>query len=670
MKYLKLLRLTVLASACAVTFPSLAGTKLTLKAPGAKAQEINLVADANGRMKAADGRALPLEITREAIAGNGVTDIRYTVKATEPCYFNLAEDWILDGTRHDACEFYMPGFWYHHNLRSPKEAPSFHTSDTWRVREDRLSSPLTGVYDPATAKGYTVLRTDKDRADAMEQNQSGDIILSGHSSVGFTGFENRDGKSSLTFGYPYVEAPRRYIRKLQLIDPVRAFERMAPGDVRQLSWQTRTFDAKDYSDFVGDIWNYTFDTLSPAPVAGVLSTDEAKACLANYFRQSYVGNHPVKYFSSAAMPVADCRNMGELHVGFIGRHLLNAFNALEYGNERNDKELTDKGLSILTSTLENGMTPEGYFMECCNFDNGYADDFLSIRRQSEAVFALMQYLDYERRRGNKHPEWDSAIRKVLDNMIALQNPDGSFPRKFKGLNQVVDASGGSSPCAIIPFAMAYKYFGDKRYLEAAKKTAVYLENELIDKADYFSSTLDANCEDKEAAIYASTALYYLTRVTKGKERAHYMDQCRRAAYFALSWYYMWDVPFSPGQMLGDVDFRSRGWGNVSVENNHIDVYIFEFNTVLEALAKEYADSRFSDFAQVIKTSMLQLMPTADNTFTIGKAGFYPEVVQHTTWDYGRNGKGFFNDIFAPGWTVASLWQMLSPDRLDHFFAKK
>ena len=65
-----------------------------------------------------------------------------------------------------------------------------------------------------------------------------------------------------------------------------------------------------------------------------------------------------------------------------------------------------------------------------------------------------------------------------------------------------------------------------------------------------------------------------------------------------------------------------------------------------------------------------LFRSADNTFTIGKAGFYPEVVQHTTWDYGRNGKGFFNDIFAPGWTVASLWQMLSPDRLDHFFAKK
>lgn len=218
--------------------------------------------------------------------------------------------------------------------------------------------------------------------------------------------------------------------------------------------------------------------------------------------------------------------------------------------------------------------------------------------------------------------------------------------------------------------MAYKYFNDKRYLESARATARYLETELIDKADYFSSTLDANCEDKEASFYASTALYYLTHCTKGKEREHYMDLCRKSAYFCLSWYYMWDVPFAAGQMLGDVDFKSRGWGNVSVENNHIDVYIFEFAAVLDRLAEHYSEPRLSGFSNVIKTSMLQLMPTQDNMFDIGKRGYYPEVVQHTTWDYGRNGKGFYNDIFAPGWTVASLWQMLSPDRVDRFFAKK
>ena len=45
-------------------------------------------------------------------------------------------------------------------------------------------------------------------------------------------------------------------------------------------------------------------------------------------------------------------------------------------------------------------------------------------------------------------------------------------------------------------------------------------------------------------------------------------------------------------------------------------------------------------------------------------------VQHTAWDYGKNGKGFYNDIFAPGWTVASLWQMLTPDRVTKFFANR
>lgn len=54
--------------------------------------------------------------------------------------------------------------------------------------------------------------------------------------------------------------------------------------------------------------------------------------------------------------------------------------------------------------------------------------------------------------------------------------------------------------------------------------------------------------------------------------------------------------------------KTRGWGNVSVENNHIDVFIFDFADVLNWLAKEYNEKRFSDFSQVISTSMRQLLP--------------------------------------------------------------
>ena len=37
--------------------------------------------------------------------------------------------------------------------------------------------------------------------------------------------------------------------------------------------------------------------------------------------------------------------------------------------------------------------------------------------------------------------------------------------------------------------------------------------------------------------------------------------------------------------------------------------------------------------------------------------------------YGKNGKGFYNDIFAPGRAVASLWLWLSPARVSSFFAR-
>lgn len=192
--------------------------------------------------------------------------------------------------------------------------------------------------------------------------------------------------------------------------------------------------------------------------------------------------------------------------------------------------------------------------------------------------------------------------------LKLQNADGSFPRKFRDDFTIVDKSGGSTPSATLPLVLGYKYFKDKRYLASARKTAEYLEKELISKADYFSSTLDANCEDKEASLYAATATYYLSLITKGEEHKHYADLTKKAAYFALSWYYLWDVPFAPGQMLGDIGMKTRGWGNVSVENNHIDVFVFEFADVLRWLSKEYKENRLSDFAEVISTSMRQLLP--------------------------------------------------------------
>lgn len=644
---------------------------ISLKVPGNDAKQYPLALQKmqDGMYSCRASEKLPLDIIRQVVDKDGKQRITVTLKALENVYFNYGEQ-IKTGYKHSDCQFYMPGFWYRRNLRSPKEAPSFHTSDSWLVREDRLSTPLTAAFNPASGTSMSVIRIDKFDKEALTTHKEGEVILSGETSIGYTGFCNVDGMTVLAYGFPYKEAPKTYIRKLTLAPAVEAFQLLRKGDSISMTWEVSERNAADFSECVQRTWEYCYDTNRPKPVDTPYTVDRMKEVMSNFFVESYVSNTPTHYYSGVELETATCANTDVAEVGFVGRTLLNAFNALEYGKQQNRQDLVDNANHIFDTYLQNGFSPAGFFNEVVHYNRGFKETRHSIRRQSEGVYAILNYLNYEKQQKRKHPEWEKRIRGMLDSFLKLQNEDGSFPRKFKDDFSIVDASGGSTPSATLPLVMASKYFKDKRYLASAKRTVDYLEKELISKADYFSSTQDANCEDKEASLYAATAAYYLALVTKGEERAHYAGLAKKAAYFALSWYYTWDVPFAEGQMLGDIGLKTRGWGNVSVENNHIDVFIFEFADVLHWLSKEYNEPRFSDFAEVISTSMRQLLPYEGHMCGIAKVGYYPEVVQHTNWDYGRNGKGYYNNIFAPGWTVASLWELFTPGRAEQFLLKK
>ena len=644
---------------------------ISLKVPGNDAKQYPLALQKmqDGMYSCRASETLPLDIIRQVVDKDGKQRITVTLKALENVYFNYGEQ-IKTGYKHSDCQFYMPGFWYRRNLRSPKEAPSFHTSDSWLVREDRLSTPLTAAFNPASGTSMSVIRIDKFDKEALTTHKEGEVILSGETSIGYTGFCNVDGMTVLAYGFPYKEAPKTYIRKLTLAPAVEAFQLLRKGDSISVTWEVSERNTADFSECVQRTWEYCYDTNRPKPVDTPYTVDRMKEVMSNFFVESYVGNTPTHYYSGVELETATCANTDVAEVGFVGRTLLNAFNALEYGKQQNRQDLVDNANHIFDTYLQNGFSPAGFFNEVVHYNRDFKETRHSIRRQSEGVYAILNYLNYEKQQKRKHPEWEKRIKGMLDSFLKLQNEDGSFPRKFKDDFSIVDASGGSTPSATLPLVMASKYFKDKRYLASAKRTVDYLEKELISKADYFSSTLDANCEDKEASLYAATAAYYLALVTKGEERAHYAGLAKKAAYFALSWYYTWDVPFAEGQMLGDIGLKTRGWGNVSVENNHIDVFIFEFADVLHWLSKEYNEPRFSDFAEVISTSMRQLLPYEGHMCGIAKVGYYPEVVQHTNWDYGRNGKGYYNNIFAPGWTVASLWELFTPGRAEQFLLKK
>lgn len=69
---------------------------------------------------------------------------------------------------------------------------------------------------------YTVIRRNHLKRESLTTHSVGEVILSGKTDLGFTGFRNVNGSSALVFGFPYNEAPKTYIRKLTLAPAVKA----------------------------------------------------------------------------------------------------------------------------------------------------------------------------------------------------------------------------------------------------------------------------------------------------------------------------------------------------------------------------------------------------------------------------------------------------------------
>ena len=112
-------------------------------------------------------------------------------------------------------------------------------------------------------------------------------------------------------------------------------------------------------------------------------------------------------------------------------------------------------------------------------------------------------------------------------------------------------------------------------------------------------------------------------------------------------------------LLGSIDFKTSGWGNVSVENNHIDCYLFDLPKQLDYLSQITGDQYYHKKGDFITNSIVdRLLARTDHPVGIDEPGLIPEVVQHTNWNYGTGTKGSYNNISAYGWTHASVWEVI------------
>lgn len=180
-----------------------------------------------------------------------------------------------------------------------------------------------------------------------------------------------------------------------------------------------------------------------------------------------------------------------------------------------------------------------------------------LLNQGQAMLAFARAVECGRRRGVDTSRWEAFLRKACDVHAA------------RILNPAWRPVSTDQAAFIAPLLKAYGLFGQPRYRQAAVKAAEhYAQRHLSMREPYWGGTLDARCEDKEAAALAFQAFLELYELT-GDPR--HLEWARHACHVLLTYTYVWDVPLPAGR-LADHRLRTRGWTSVSPQNHHLDVW--------------------------------------------------------------------------------------------------
>jgi len=201
----------------------------------------------------------------------------------------------------------------------------------------------------------------------------------------------------------------------------------------------------------------------------------------------------------------------------------------------------------------------------------------SVRRLSEAAWGLMEAA----RLADSKP-WREAAVAICDRIASFQLDDGSFPRQVRRSGRIRDPECGATPSALLALAAAHRTTGGG-YADALVKAGEFVAKAMVDGFEFYGSTLDSDCEDKEAALVASVALWEAAKILGS-------DDIRRAAckaaIAALSWFFMWEPALPRGSLIERANLNISGLGAVSSENNHVDVFLFDYPGVLVELASQ------------------------------------------------------------------------------------
>jgi hypothetical protein len=322
--------------------------------------------------------------------------------------------------------------------------------------------------------------------------------------------------------------------------------------------------------------------------------------------------------------------------------------------DKKNIELAEKiGEFFLQGRLDNGLHQDMYDIKR-DVWGGYlgvgCDDSLKFGVNSRCNGETMiNYLRLYSITRNK--KFLDTAKANADFYLKNQLPDGGFGRWWTTDGEPVDTKGSNGAYIISMLIELEKVTGKDERVDSALERAGNYYLDFVDKGDFYADTLDADCVDKEAGVALLRAFLDLY---ERNPRDDYLCGAKRLASFILSWLWTYNTPFPKNTVCAKNDFQTLGMTAVSVAHHHLDFYGMMIARDFFRLAVATGDTEWKTYAMSMVRACFQLIADEDNLLGRDKrfAGWQPEQVNHTNWNYKHRLLGTKGTVdVCVAWTV-------------------
>ncbi|MBT2483831.1 MULTISPECIES: hypothetical protein [unclassified Microbacterium] len=470
-------------------------------------------------------------------------------------------------------------------------------SDEWHFRSDRAATPVVFVWPDRSLPGF-----------ALSAPPVTSLGLTG------LGFAAEGGEAILSATFPAREFPVTYYGDAEPRDPEVLRHRFASGDVVAITVRLHelTPDRHDYTRVLREI---RADSIRSSPLRPWMDIPSAAALSAEGLHRWHYDPDPGVLLETVGFDREVSGRDGHpvdrqaMHVGWVSG-IPWAYAMLRHAERTDDSALRESAVRVIDFCTAD-LSPSGTFWGVWYRDGGWTQSWTPHRRGlhgrtlGEGTQFLIRAVALSER-----DEWRRAVISNLDAVVARQREDGNLGSIHHAETGEVLVWDGSAGLAWVG-ALAEAADWDERYLAAAVRAGEWYARLVLEEALHGApEDVDraGTSEDGYVAVMAYMALHRATG------DAHWLDLARRAADFALSFRYTYDVEFPASSMLGMFDFGTRGADQASPSNQHLHAYGLVMTREMLQLADALGDPHYRERALESLACFRQFVARFDGDF--------------------------------------------------------